>query len=315
MLPPREPAQLRPLSLGEIFDRAVTLYVRNAVLFTLIALVVVVPVAVMNYFVSMQNSATFAQILAQVQHPGKAAQAASGTDAGMALMLGMLAVAIVLGAFAVVAIAAAVGELYRGGRAEFASCYARAVRRAGAIVAALVCEIAVFMFVAFAGAFTMGIVFVAAFLLVRGSAALGVTAFIGALIVGVLWLVAVLLCYLAFAFAFNALGIEGVGAGAAIARGFSRIFNRAELLRATLVCVALIAMYVGLTAVSVGIAAVFETLHLHLLSIALSALISLVTTAFFGVLLAVYYFDVRVRREGLDMQAQIESLQPTVSQL
>ncbi|HET9095412.1 MAG TPA: hypothetical protein VFN37_02020 [Candidatus Baltobacteraceae bacterium] len=313
MLSAGEPAQLRPLSLGELFDRAVTLYVRNAALFTLIALVVVLPLAVMNYFVSMQDSATFAQILAQVQHPGKGPPPVSGMGGGMTLMFGMLAVAIVLGAFAVVAIAAAVGELYRSGRAEFAPCYARALRRAGAILLALLCEIAVFTFVVFAGAFAMGLVFVAAFLLVRGSAALGVAAFIGALIIGVMWLVAMLLCYLAFAFAFNALGIEGIGAGAAIGRGFSRIFNRTELLRATLICAALIAMYAGLTAVSLGMSAVFETLHLRLLNVALSALISLVTTSFFGILFAVYYFDVRVRREGLDMQAQIESLQPTAA--
>ena len=43
--------------------------------------------------------------------------------------------------------------------------------------------------------------------------------------------------------------------------------------------------------------------------------ISLVTTSFFGILLAVYYFDVRVRREGLDMQAQIDVLQPAASPL
>lgn len=313
MLSAGEPAQLRPLSLGEIFDRAVTLYVRNAALFTLIALVVVLPLAVINYFASMQDSATFAQILAQVQHPGKGPPPVSGMGDGVTLVFGMVAVAIVLGAFAVVAIAAAVGELYRSGRAEFASCYARALRRAGAILLALLCEIAVFMLVAFVGAFAMGLVFVAAFLLVRGSAALGVAAFVGALIIGVVWLVAMLLCYLAFAFAFNALGIEGVGAGAAIGRGFSRIFNRTELLRATLICIALIAMYVGLMVVSLGLTAVFETLHLHLLNIALSAVLSLITTSFFGILFAVYYFDVRVRREGLDMQAQIESLQPTAT--
>lgn len=314
MLSAGEPALLRPLSLGEIFDRAVTLYVCNAVLFTSIALVVVLPMAIMNYFAGLHDSATFAQILAQAQHPGKAAPPVSAAaGAGMALLLAMMAVAIVLGAFAVVAIAAAVGELYRSGRAEFGASYARALRRAGAIVLALLCEIAVFAFVAFVGAFVMGIVFVAAFLLVRGSAALGVAAFVAAVIVGLLWLVVLLLCYLAFAFAFNALGIEGIGAGAAMARGFSRIFNRAELLRACLICLALVAMYIGLTVLSLAVDAVFETLHLHLISVALTAMISLVTTSFFGILLAVYYFDVRVRREGLDMQAQIAGLQPTAS--
>ena len=312
MLSTGEPAALRPLSLGEIFDRAVTLYARNAVLFTLIALVVVVPVTIVNYFVGLHSGATFAQVLDQIQHPTKTMPATAAT-ASMGLTFIMLAVAIVLGAFVVVAIAAAVGELYRTGRAEFSTAYAYTLRRTGAIIAVLLCEIASFAVLVFAGAFAMTVVFVAAFLLVRASAALGVIAFVAAVIVGVIWFLAVLLCYLAFAFAFNALGIENTGTGAAIGRGFSRIFNRSELLRAMLICLALIAIYIGLMIVSISVAALFESIHLHILNVLVSAVISLITTSFLGVLLAVYYFDVRVRREGLDMQAQIADLQSTAS--
>jgi hypothetical protein len=312
MLPAGEPASLRPLSLGEIFDRAITLYVRNAVLFTLIALVVVLPITIINYFVTMQNSATFAQILDQIQHPGKTV-AVADSNAAMGLTFLMLGIAIVLGAFVIVAIAAAVGELYRTGRADFGSAYAYALRRTGAILAVLFGEIVAIIVMVFAGAFAMGIVFVAAFLLVRVSAVLGVVAFIASAIVALVWFLAMLLCYLAFAFAFNALGIERAGAGAAIGRGFSRIFNRRELLRAGLICLALMAIYFGLTIVSLTVAAVFESMHLHIVNVLISAVISLFTTSFLGVLLAVYYFDVRVRREGLDMQAQIADLAPSAS--
>lgn len=307
-----DPAVLRPLSLGEVFDRAVTLYVRNALVFTLIVLVVVVPVAILNYFAGQHESATFTQILDQIQHPGKTpASQAAGADE--AFGFGVIGLSVVVGAFVIVAIASAVGELYRTGGAQFGACYAYTLRRTGSIIVALLCEIAVFVFVVFAGAFAMGIIFVAAFLLVRASAPLGVVAFVAAAIVGILWLAGMMLCYLAFAFAFNALGNEGIGAGRAIARGFSRVFNRSELLRATLICLALIAIYVGLMIVSLSVTAVFESLHLHILTVLVTAAISLVTTAFLGVLLAVYYFDVRVRREGLDMQAQIDAFGPTAS--
>lgn len=312
MLPAGEPAQLRPLSLGEIFDRAVTLYARNAVLFTLIVLAVVIPIAVINYFAGLHDSGTFTQLLDQIEHPGSKT-AAPGAASDMGFGMGIIAISVIVGAFVVVAIAAAVGELYRTGRAEAGTCFGYALRRTGAIIVALLCEIAVFFLVMLAGAFAMTMVFVAAFLLVRASAALGVVAFIAAFVVGLLWFLGIMLCYLAFAFAFNALGIEGVGAGAAIARGFSRIFNRSELLRATLICLALIAIYSGLMVVSISMAVLFESLHLHAISVLFTALLSLVSTSFLGILLAVYYFDVRVRREGLDMQAQIAQLQPAAS--
>lgn len=307
MNPAGEPSLLRPLSLGEIFDRAVTLYVRNFVLFTLIALVVVVPMAIVQYFGGLHESATFAQILAQVQHPGKLPPAAQTTaDTGFAF--GTIAMAVLLGAFAVVAIAAAIGQLYHGERVEWTACYARALRRAGAIILTLLCEFAVFAVVIFTGAFALGLAMVAAVFAVRSSVPLGIVAFAALALIAIVWLAGMLLCYLAFAFALNALGIEGAGFGAAIGRGFSRIFNRSELLRATLICLALMAIYLGLSAVSVSLAAVLELMKLHLLYVIVSALISLVSTSFLGILLVVYYFDVRVRREGLDMQAQLEGL-------
>lgn len=312
MLPAGAPAPLRPLSLGEIFDRAVTFYVRNAVVFTLIALVVVVPIAILHYFAGLHESGTFKQILDQIEHPTKTpAQSAANADVGFGF--GIIGLSVVFGAFVIVAIAGAVGNLYRTGSADFAQSYSSALSRTGSILIVLVCEFAAFGAAIFVGAFAMGMVFVVAFLTVRASATLGVIVFILAAIIGILWLAAMMLCYLAFALAFNALGNEAVSAGGAIARGFSRIFNRAELLRAVLICLALVAINLGLTIVSFGVTAVFESLNLHVLDVLISAAISLITTAFLGVLLAVYYFDVRVRREGLDVQAQIEGLQPTAS--
>lgn len=303
---------LRPLSLGEIFDRAVTLYAQNAVLFTLIALVVVVPVAIVSYFAGMHNSAAFAQILDQIQHPNKTAPAANASGA-LGLTMIMVAAAIILGAFVIVAIATAVSELYRSGRCDFSSAYTYALRRSGAILVVLLCEIVAFFVIVFAGVIAMSVVLVAAFLLVKASTVLGVVAFVISIIAGVVMLFAILLCYIAFVFAFNALGIEDTGAWAAIARGFSRIFNRSELGRASLICLALVAIYLGLSVVSISVAALFEALNLHILEVLVSAVISLITTSFLGILLAVYYFDVRVRREGLDMQAEIAELQPTAS--
>jgi hypothetical protein len=306
MHPAGEPVALRPLSLGEIFDRALTLYVHNFALFTLIALVLVVPLAIAQYFIGLHQSDSFAQLIAQIQHPGSAPP--QTPSAQTAWMIALVAMAVVLNAFAIVAIAAAVGRLYRGESGDWRACYAQALRRVHAILITLAAELAAFIVLFFLGIFAVAAVLVTAFLLVRTSAPLGVVAFIAGIAVGIAWFAGIVLCYLAFGFAFNAIGIEAAGVGGAIASGFARVFNRGELLRAILVCLALLVIYFGFSVISISVAATFEALHLHLLNVVVNSLLSLVSTALLGVLLAVYYFDVRVRREGLDMQAEIEGL-------
>lgn len=299
---------LRPLSLGEIFDRAVTVYVRNFALFSLIALVVVLPTATMQFIIGL-HQATFAQLLDQVQHPGKAPVPPAGGTQTM-LLFAFVAVSVALYSFMLVAVAGAIGDLYRGTRPEWTACYARASRRIGGIAVALLGEIAAFCGLLVGGAFALVVVFFVAFLLVRVSLALGVVAMIFSALVALAWFVSLMLAYLAFGLAFNAIANEAVSAPGALVRGFSRVFNRSELGRATLICLALTAINLGLSAVSLSVAAVFETLHMHLLNVAVTAGLSLVSSAFVCVLLTVYYFDVRVRREGLDLQAQIDELQP-----
>lgn len=307
-------ALLRPLTLGEVFDRAVTLYVRNFVPFTLIALAVIVPMAVLQYFAGLHASATFTQLLAQMQKPGSVpAPAQTGAD-GLWGFANIFA-SITLGAFATVAIAAGAGRIYRGERIEWGACYGRAFARTPAILFMLLIEITGLAFVLLAGGMAIGITFGLAIVFLRVATVLAVVAFVFAFAVLVLWLVFLVLCYLAFAFAYNAVGIEGVNMWKAIGSGFSRIFNRGELFRACLVALAFMAIYLGLMVVSVSVAALFESVSLHIINVAVSAAIGLVSMSFLGILIAVYYFDVRVRREGLDLQMQVDSLEGAATAL
>lgn len=311
MLSAGEPELLRPLSLGEIFDRAVTLYVREFPLFALITLVLVLPVTIMQYFLSMHDSAAVLQLLDQIQHPGKAPSTQSSAVAGLTFVI--IIGSVVLGAFVVVAIAAAIGAIYRGDRPRFAECFGYAMRRAGAIVVTLLCEFASMVVLVFFGGFAVGVVLAAAYMLVRFSVLLGIAAFVVAALVVLAWFALILLCYLAFSFAFNALGIEQSRVGPAIGAGFARIFNRSEIFRAVLVCLALAAIYLGVAVVSLSVGALFESLHAVALSVGVSALVSLISTAFLNILLAIYYFDVRVRREGLDMHLRLQTLRATAT--
>lgn len=309
MTPAGDSALLRPLSLGEIFDRALTLYVRNIVPFTLIAAAVVLPLIVLEYFAGRGESSSFAQVLAQIQHPGKTPPTPSGEQTGWT-MLAVLA-GFVLHGFSAVAIGVAVGALYRGELPDWRASYAAAFARTAGILVTLLAALATFVVEVFAGGMLLGTVLVVAFLLMRSTPALGVAATIAGTLVMIAWIAGIVLCYLAYVFALYGLAVERPAVGPAIASGFSRIFNRGELLRAVLVSLALTVIYGGWGVLMVTVAVLLELAHLRLVDLAVAGVGEVVVTSLLGVLLAVYYYDVRVRREGLDLQMQIDRLQPS----
>ena len=55
--------ELRPLGFGEIFDRAITLYIRNFLPFAGIVAVVVLPIAVLQYFIDTSSMTQFDQAM------------------------------------------------------------------------------------------------------------------------------------------------------------------------------------------------------------------------------------------------------------
>ncbi len=300
-----EPVQLRPLGVGEILDRAVTLYVRNWLLFAIIAAFVVVPMSVAQYFLTVQSSGAWVQILQQMQHPSRTAPA---TPFGPWLGV-FVGVSFVCTPFMYVAMASALARIYNGQSADWRRAYGVALRHAGGILATVICEAIVLIAVAFTGAFVLGLAFVAAFLLVRSSAPLGVAMIVVAIALLVAYIVWMMLCYLALALAFEAIGIEQAAFLSAIRSGFSRVFNRRELGKATLICLVFLAVEIGLAVVAGIAGSLIEGLaHQPALATIAQAVISLVATGFIGVLIAVYYYDVRIRHEGLDMQAALDSL-------
>jgi len=303
-----EPVQLRPLGIGEIFDRAVTLYVRNFLLFAIISAFVVVPLSIVNYFALVQQMGTFAQILDQIQHPARTPAAVS-TPFGLWFAV-LILISFLVTPFMYVAMAAALGRIYNGEQTDWRSAYGVALRHAGGIVLTAVCQAAILLILAFTGMFGLALAFVAAFVLVRFAAPLGVVMVIVAILLAILYFIALMLCYLAIALSFDAIGIEETSFVRAISSGFARVFNRSELGKATLVCLAFAAVQLALVIISAVVGGTLEAfLHQRALQAIVSGLISILTTGFIGVLLAVYYFDVRVRREGLDMLAAIERLQ------
>ncbi len=307
-LPQLEPVQLRPLGIGEIFDRAVTLYVRNFLLFTIIAAFVVVPMSIAQYFVVVEQGGAWAQILDQARHPTHSGATLAPVFGTSFLLL--IAVSVVLTPFMYVAMAAALGRIYKGEVTDWRTAYAVALRHAGGILLTVLCQFAILFAAIFAGAIALGLAFAASMLLVRTFAPLGVVMVILAMILLLVYVVAIMLCYLAIALAFDAIGIEEAQFSQAISSSFARIFNRSEVGKAALICLGFFAVEIGLMLVTAMVDGVLQSfLHQPIVQTIFEGLISAVATGFIGVLIAVYYFDVRIRREGLDMQAAIDQLQ------
>ena len=304
---PESDVRLRALGVGEIFDRAVTLYVRNVVPFIILTAFVAVPMALSQFFLSSYNSESWQQILAQAQAGKNAAPPVSPPNL---LAFVPLLLAVCLQPFMYVAVAALVGRLYRGEPADWRACCGVALRHAGGIVMAVLCAIGIFAAAAIAAVM---IVFFAALmtgLLVRAFLPLGLIAALITLAVFLAAGLCFLLVSLSISLAINAIGIEEAPFGRALGEGFARVFSGPEFRKASLVALSLAAVQLGASMLSAAVQGFSELLfHVPALDAAFTGLLVLVTGGFYGAILAVYYFDVRVRREGLDLQAALETMQ------
>jgi len=297
---------LRPLSLGETLDRAVTLVVRHARSFALTGLVYVLPLAVMQYFIRKTTAGSYQQLLAQIQgHPSNPDLAAFPWGWFAAL----IAFSSVFVPFVVTAYAAAVAALYSGRAPDWRPAYLPGLRKAGSILLAEVICGAILVGAVMAGSFALVISTSIVILIARFAAPIGIVLGIIAALAMIAFALFVGAVYLALWFAVLAIALEDTGVTAAFSRGFARIFARGEFGRALLMCLSFFAIYLMNFMLSAGVSMLLLTsAKLQPLDVVLQGVLQLFFLALFATLLGVYYFDVRVRREGLDIQRQLEEL-------
>lgn len=270
-----EAAQLRPLSIGEMFDRAVTLLVKNAAPLAIVALVGVLPAHVIDYFAAITGNAALRP-------------------------LATLANALEL--VAAMATAAIVSQLYAGNRADWltaiATGFKRILRAVGvnimlAVVALIPAGIVVGVAVP-AGIFRFG----------------NPLAVIAAVIVGLAlaaWLLAFLLASL---YSYCAIAIDDRDSGDCVVKAFG-LFAKPNALRNLLFALAAGAVLFGGSFVAGFLQGFLRTvLHFTGLAYGIEALLLMAVMAFVHTLVPVFYYDTRIREEGYDMQAMLAALEP-----
>ena len=300
---------LRPLSIGELLDRAFAISFKHIVaLFSLV--IVVVGPQIMFYYLgarsildllssqltSMQGAATGASAL----DPNKMLQAYAN---GVPFFLAFLAIGLFLVPLSNAAVVSGVSRAYLGLPVRFRDCYGDALPRWPALLGLTL----LWFLIAFAAGTGL---FVSLFLLTAALTAIGILGTAGIVIsillgiaTGVVLLLGALQLYLAAAFSFVAAVLEGHGAGAALSSGFRRVFGENQFWRSLGIAAALFGIIIGVELVGgvIGWTAVALT-HSFGLEFGVSALIQSLTYPFAFAVVALCYYDVRIRREGFDLQ-------------
>jgi hypothetical protein len=305
--------ELRPLGFGEIFDRAVTLYVRNFVPFAAIVMVLIVPSALLQYLIDRASQPQFNALLQILVHPGSAPTqnipTAFTSPALVGVLIALLVLTYVIWPFSLNAVAVGVARLYRNRPVDFSVCYEVVLRRWGQILGVIVVDVVVLLGWYFAVLLlVLAVVFLVAALGAISSQLIFWFGFAAGIIGFTVLLPTLAPLVVALTFAMYSVVIEERGVIESVSLGFARVFNRQEFWRALLFSIAAGALILaGSTVFSfIGLFAAFA--HLPSLEAIIESLGRAVVTPFGVVLLAIYYFDVRIRREAFDLEASLERL-------
>lgn len=305
--------ELRPLGFGEIFDRAVTLYIRNIVPFIGIVLVLILPLAILQYVLDRSSQPDLAVLIKVLQNPANAKVGHVPTifdsPVSLAILGVLLLITYLFWPFALNAVAVGVARVYRNRPVEFRACYEAVLSRWPQILGLLFVQFLAFLAWYFAAIIV--IVAIVVIVILLGGVSTGIAfwfGFFGA-IAGFI-VMAPLLAPLAVAlsFAMYAAVIEECGVVESLSRGFSRVFNRTEFWRALLFAVAAGGVVLGGSMMLgfVGLLAAYA--HQPALEAIIDSLARATLAPFGVVLLAIYYFDVRIRREAFDLETSLDRL-------
>lgn len=272
--------ELRPLRVGEIIDAALKVYRRNVLTLWKIIAVVVVPVNLIGAIVLLSV------LPSDFFEPGFASSPSLTTEEQWSLIAGTVVVGLISVITVIAATAAClkvVSDTYMGESSDAGSSLAFATRRLHSLVWVLF--------------LTVLIVF-----------AIGVVAVVTGLFLGplaIVFIVPVIWLYIAWSFATPALLVEDTRGRAALGRSFNLVRGRWWPVFGTLFLGFLIAGLVGagIEAILTPIVSGTDSLTTAvLLDAVVRSISAIVTTPFSAALVGIIYFDLRVRKEGFDVQ-------------
>lgn len=296
-------AWVRPLTIGELLDRAVTLFVRNFWLFCGLSAVIYVPIGLAQALMG-DFWLWYADLIGKVvSSHGKPPDLASDTamfDRMNAVSALEFIIWIVGAPLVAAALAHAAGKVIVGTPASFRESLRFGVRKWGNVLLYMLLWV-----ILLGAAFIVGylaLLFVALIIAaVFRSIALAVG--LGILIL-MAWIVGILLAFVAGGVGFATVIVEPLNPARAFAAGLERSINRATIGRSVLVALLYGAISLGfsIVAYAAGFSLLFA-LHSGIPLMLITALVSVVQFGFGVLIIVLYYYDLRARREGVDLMS------------
>lgn len=297
---------LRALSIGEIFDRAITIYVRHFVPLTLIVLTLIVPLTAAQGYLFRDQARGISAILNQMQHPSSVQPMSPGE---IALLFIVAFVSLMLAPIVNDAVAVGVANVYNNKAPQYARCFATVLPRIVPLLGTTVLEGLMLFSLYMASVVVIVLVMVVGIAFVKVALPLAVVVFLFTAVLALAVVAVFVGLFIGFAFATYATVLERVGPVTAIGGSFRRLFNRAEFRKVLLMGLATFALNIGVLMLSGTVTLLIESvISNQAIELAINAVISSMSTAFITVLLAVYYYDVRTRSEGLDLEVDLARL-------
>ncbi len=311
------PERLRPLGIGELLDRAVALTVRSFVPLALVyagfaifaALVQFASGSDLGHSISLLSHVLAAQQgTGRPVDPATLARAINGANhlsAPQALLgwVGGVLVIVVL-PLPTAALIVYAARRYLGELPTVAEAYRAALRQWLPLLGVQI----LYLLAASAAVVAIFIVVLVAIFAVAGAYAvshplgIGVGVVLGLTLVA-LYVIAVVLLLLAYELSFCTRLIERVSVPAAFTSGLRRVFARTALRRALVFGAAYAAIAFGATVVTFAVeAAIVGLAHSVLLGEIARVIGNVVLAVFSSVFIAIFYLDLRMRDEGLDLR-------------
>jgi len=325
------PPSLRPLSIGELFDRAFSIYFRHLLTFAAILLVIVAPLALFQFLqLGLTHSlldAYLSLIDSAIKHPSTPPDLTKINDAVLAqspysemASFAISGLTYLFGFFALplanAAVVSGVSRAYLGLPVRFRLCYQDAVRRWGYALLLMLLWLVVSSVVLIVVFF--GIIIAGVFIALLAATLHAVGFVLGGLIgltLGVASAGAIIMVYMAFAASFIACVLERVDPVRAFTLGITRIFGGGLFSRSLFVAFAIALVFIGISLVAVvidGLALWFtKSWYLY---VGLAQVFNVLYVAFAFVLVSVYYYDIRIRREGFDIQMLADQITAPTAQ-
>jgi hypothetical protein len=298
--------ELRPRNLVEMFDLAVSLYGRNFLVLVGIVAVTAVPLALLQYPVTRMEQPQLDAAMRLLEHPEIAArQMPPGFNSPRAVALSIVLTLLgyLVWAFCLGAIAEGIARIYAGSTIEFAACWQAVLRRWLSIVAVL--SLAVLAMVVCDATAVALVTILVSLAVVFAPASLPIMTAIAMLLVLLTATLTPALLAMPCVFGLYGSTLESLGAVAALRVSFNRVFTRAEFRRSVICATAVGTLAFGCS-VALGVFAVLGLARWTVLYVAVDAVARTFLVPFVGLVLALYYFDVRIRHEGFDLESGLD---------